>query len=96
MKQQLQALFRQAIESLIADLGVDALPPETVQIDEAKDPKFGDFACNLAMVMAKPLRMPPRRLAEALVEKLPDSALVDRIEIAGPGFINVFVTAAAQ
>ena len=96
MKQQLQALFRQAIESLIADLGVDALPPETVQIDEAKDPKFGDFACNLAMVMAKPLRMPPRKLAEALIEKLPASALVDRIEIAGPGFINVFVTAAAQ
>ena len=59
------------------------------QIERPRDPAFGDWATNLAMVLAKPLRRTPRELATAIVERLDHArAGISAAEIAGPGFIN--------
>lgn len=84
-KPHLSALFRQAMERVA---------PGAELVFELERPKLaahGDYACNLAMPLAKVLKRPPREVAAALIAALPPSALVARVEIAGPGFINVFV-----
>jgi len=55
------------------------------------DPRFGDYQSNVAMSLAKPLRRPPRAIAEAIVKDLPRHRAIERVEIAGPGFINLFL-----
>ncbi len=93
MKLQILALLRQALDTLLAGSAVAA--PETINLDPTKDSKHGDFATNLALALAKPLGKPPRKVAEELVQALPASAAVARVEIAGPGFINFFLAPAA-
>jgi arginyl-tRNA synthetase len=60
-----------------------------IELERSKSPEHGDFACNVAMRMAKPLKRNPRELAQAIVSALPKSALLERVEIAGAGFINL-------
>ncbi|RNE92336.1 arginine--tRNA ligase [Marichromatium sp. AB32] len=95
MKQDIIELIRDALGRLVADgtLALEALPEP--QLDRTRDPAHGDFATNIAMVLAKQARTKPRDLAQRLVEALPASAAVARVEIAGPGFINFFLTEAA-
>ncbi len=62
-----------------------------VQVTRTKDKAHGDFATNVALQLAKPARKKPRDVAEAIVARLPASGLVARTEIAGPGFINLFL-----
>ena len=93
MKLQILALLRQALDTLLAGSAVAA--PETINLDPTKDSKHGDFATNLALALAKPLGKPPRRVAEEIVQALPASPLVSKVEIAGPGFINFFLAPAA-
>ncbi|HET7097428.1 MAG TPA: arginine--tRNA ligase, partial [Casimicrobiaceae bacterium] len=81
-------------------LGVAAIAPDRAQVPvELGPPKqatHGDFASNVALQHAKALKRNPRDVAQALVKALPPNELVERIEIAGAGFINIFVTAAAR
>ncbi|MGH8462166.1 MAG: arginine--tRNA ligase [Stenotrophobium sp.] len=93
MKSHLQDLLRAALQPLLA--GKDLRAPDSIQIDAAKDKSHGDFASNLALVIAKPLGQSPRTVAQALVNNLPPSARVAKVEIAGPGFINFFLAADA-
>jgi len=91
LKDQLQALIEQAIDALRQD---GTLPGDTavdVQVTRTKDKAHGDFATNVALQLAKPARKKPRDVAEAIVARLPASGLVARTEIAGPGFINLFL-----
>jgi len=67
-----------------------------VLLERPRQRSHGDYACNLAMQLAKPLRRPPRELAQALLAALPPSALLARAEIAGPGFINLTLTPGAK
>ena len=96
MKVQLRELVLQAIHALQdnATLPADLAVPGFV-IERARSREHGDFACNLAMLLAKPARVKPRELAEKLVAALPANTLVDKVEIAGPGFINFFLAADA-
>ena len=91
MKPHLQDLLRAALNAACAELGA-AAPAVNIVIDATKDKAHGDFASNLAMVCAKGLGQPPRKFAEALVRHLPASPRVAKVEIAGPGFINFFLT----
>ncbi len=81
-------------------LGVAAIAPDRAQVPvELGPPKqatHGDFASNVALQHAKALKRNPRDFAQALLKALPPNELVERIEIAGAGFINIFVTAAAR
>ena len=90
-KSHLAELFAQAMR---------VVAPEATQtdilIERPKQVLHGDYACNLAMQLAKPLRKSPRDIAQALVAALPASLVVEKVEIAGAGFINVFITTAAK
>lgn len=72
----------------------------TVTLEKPKDASHGDVACNLAMQLAKPAKRNPRELAQALVDsvntQLAGSGLVQAIDIAGPGFINVRLSSKAH
>ncbi len=95
MKQQIQQLISQALAQ-IATEGVipeDAIPEPI--IERARDSQHGDFASNIAMMLAKVARSKPRDLAEKLVAALPESAVVSKVEIAGPGFINFYISSDA-
>ncbi|MBA2238201.1 MAG: arginine--tRNA ligase [Lysobacter sp.] len=96
MKTTLRALVAQAIDALRAagTIPADAALPDFV-IERPKARAQGDFSTNAAMLLAKPARANPRAIAQALVEALPGSADVARVEIAGPGFINFHVDEAA-
>ncbi|OZB59893.1 MAG: arginine--tRNA ligase [Lysobacterales bacterium 14-68-21] len=96
MKDQLRALLLQALDSLRNDstLPADLAIPHFV-IERARSREHGDFATNLAMLLAKLARAKPRDLAERLVAAMPGNALVAKVEIAGPGFINFFLAAEA-
>ncbi len=91
MKAQIQSLFEQALAALKADAIIPADTQVTVQIERARDAKFGDFACNLAMVLAKAAKQKPRDLATEILARLPQSEWIEETEIAGPGFINIFL-----
>ena len=67
----------------------------TIKVDPTKDKAHGDYATNLALMLAKPAGKNPRELANALVEALPESDAIQKTEIAGPGFINFFAAADA-
>ncbi|OQX49374.1 MAG: arginine--tRNA ligase [Candidatus Sedimenticola endophacoides] len=67
------------------------IPRESIPqpiIERARDTRHGDFACNVAMVLARAARSNPRDLAQKLIDALPASTLLEKVEIAGPGFIN--------
>ena len=96
MKHILEQLVRQALDTL---KNSGSLPAETevpVHIERTRDKAHGDYACNVAMMLAKPARRAPRDIAQALIDALPDAAEIDKVEIAGPGFINFFLNAAVQ
>ena len=91
MRDEVCRLLNEALASLASDgvLSTDSAP--VVQVERSKSAEHGDFASNLAMVLAKSAGMKPRDLAEKICAALPASAVVARTEIAGPGFINIFL-----
>ena len=91
MKAHLTELLMQAAKDIVA-----GQPCPDILLDRPKTAQHGDFACNLAMLLAKPLRQSPRALAEAIVKALPPSAYVAKVEIAGAGFINFFLAPGAK
>ena len=84
------ALLEQALAAVAPGSGV------TVQLERPKQRSHGDYACNLAMQLAKPLGRPPREIAAQLIAALPSSGTLEKAEIAGPGFINLTVSRAAR
>ena len=96
MKNLLRALIGQGIEALRANgtLPADSIPPEFV-VERPKTREHGDFATNAAMLLAKAARSNPRAIAQALLDALPQSADVSKVEIAGPGFINFHLAGSA-
>lgn len=70
----------------------DSLPALAVETQEPRDPSHGDIACNAALVFAKPAGMKPRDIAELLRGKLADDPDLARVEVAGPGFLNLTFT----
>src|SRR5918999_4497731 len=67
--------------------------PDVFAWEPPRQPEHGDFATNVAMTLAKRARRPPRQVAELVAKHFPAIPEVDRIEIAGPGFVNVFLSA---
>ncbi|WP_145075925.1 arginine--tRNA ligase [Poriferisphaera corsica] len=88
--------IQKRIESILSDAVVAAFGPEHADADPlinpTKDPKFGDYQANLAMGLAKKLGQKPRDIATAIVEKIDADDLFSKIDIAGPGFINLMLT----
>jgi arginyl-tRNA synthetase len=88
------ACLRAAIDA--GDLALDptALPPITVERPKQRD--HGDYATNIALQLAKPAGLPPREVAAVLADRLASVEGISSVEIAGPGFLNIRLDAAAQ
>jgi arginyl-tRNA synthetase len=95
MKTLVAKLVQDALATLpeLADAVADLALETTVE--RTRDPSHGDFATNVAMRLAKPARMNPRALAEKIVAAMPPSDDITKMDIAGPGFINVHLSPAA-
>ncbi|MBR4877695.1 MAG: arginine--tRNA ligase, partial [Rhodocyclaceae bacterium] len=93
------ANVREALEELLRT-ALGEVAPECartlIHLERPKQAGHGDFASNLAMQLARTLKCNPRELAQRLVAALPESALVDKVEVAGAGFINFSLSQAAQ
>lgn len=89
MKHVLDKLLRETLAKL------DHAPPAGALVERTRDRKHGDFATNVALALAKNAGRKPRELAEEIIKALPASGLVAKTEIAGPGFINFFLSDAA-
>lgn len=95
MKEQIAHLLNGALETLKADGKIPADVEANIQVENTRDKSHGDLATNLAMTLAKPARNNPRAIAEMICAALPASEIVNKTEIAGPGFINFFVNDSA-
>ncbi|BDY06787.1 arginine--tRNA ligase [Ferrimonas sp. YFM] len=91
MKEHIQQLLEQTVTLLKEREIIPADAAPRVQVDRTRDKSHGDLATNLAMMLAKPAKKNPRELAQAIIDTLPASELVSKVEIAGPGFINFFL-----
>lgn len=91
MKQELQQLLMEAISIVQEKMDVSFSAIDDIQIERTRDQSHGDYACNIAMVLARQANTNPRQLATSLLEYLPESEIIERVEIAGPGFINFFL-----
>ena len=95
MKHKLQVLLRQAITSLVESGELQVSVPSSVPVERCRDRSHGDFASPLALALAKEVRRKPRALAELLVGHLSPSADIERVQVAGPGYINFTLAANA-
>ena len=93
MKAALISLLGQVVTTLKTDGTIPEDASVKLNIEHTRDPSHGDFASNLAMMLAKPAKQKPRDLAEKIVAALPENTDIDKVEIAGPGFINFFMNA---
>jgi arginyl-tRNA synthetase len=95
LKAHLTELLAQAAKSLTQNDDFDA-SNLAIQLERPKNKDHGDFSTNLAMLLAKPLRQNPRAIADSLIQALPTSAYLEKVEIAGAGFINFYLGAKAK
>ena len=91
LRAQLLDLLQSALTSSLPEA-----PEVNLMLERPKAAGHGDYACNVAMQLAKPLRRNPREIAQSIVSALPESPLLHKAEVAGAGFINLFVDAAAR
>ena len=84
---RLEKLFKEAIKSIRPDFD----DWSRLVLQPATDEKFGDYQTNFAMTASKIFRQAPKMIAEALIAAIPENDLTEKIEVAGPGFINIFL-----
>ena len=91
LRSQLLDLLQAALASSLPQA-----PEVNLLLERPKSVGHGDYACNVAMQLAKPLRRNPREIAQSIVSALPDSPLLRKAEVAGAGFINLFLDATVR
>ena len=95
MRAQIDQLLRNTLARFAEQRSVDDSIDLSPQLERTRDARHGDFTTNIALRLAKPLRRPPRELAAELAELIPESTLIADVNVAGPGFINLSVSADA-
>ncbi|MBE9547960.1 MAG: arginine--tRNA ligase [Proteobacteria bacterium] len=96
MRAHLEELVMQSLLHLQRDGQLPADLEPAIIMERTRNPDHGDHACNIAMILAKPVRKPPREIATMIINRMPESRHVEKAEIAGPGFINFFLTPHAR
>ncbi|MGL5742772.1 MAG: arginine--tRNA ligase [Legionella sp.] len=91
MKHTVEQLLKHALISLQKSGDVPADLDVEIKVDRTKDSAHGDYASNLALILAKTCGQPPRKIAELLVQAMANDHAVEKVEIAGAGFINFFI-----
>ena len=95
MKKNIQNLLSTSLQSLLQQGGIVVASESDFTIERPKEKKHGDFSSNIALILAKANRQPPRQVAEQIIAHLPRASFIKKVEIAGPGFINFYLTAEA-
>ena len=95
MKEPLRDSLLEALAKLQAAGTLPGGDPPAFVVERTKSREHGDFATNIALLMAKPAARKPRDIAQAIVAALPGHDAIEKVEIAGPGFINFFLSPAA-
>jgi arginyl-tRNA synthetase len=85
----LSAAVSAAVAACIAAGAFDGTAPDEVVIERPRNPDHGDYATNVALRLAKPAGKPGREVAEAIAERLRETTGIDRVDVAGPGFLNI-------
>lgn len=90
--QAVKSAFEAAVKkgSLTANEAVSV--EDILHLEVPKDKQHGDFACNIAMLLAKTLRMPPRAIADAIAAEITVGGEIEKVEVAGAGFINFYLS----
>jgi arginyl-tRNA synthetase len=91
IEDRLRELIRAALQAAAPELGIDGDLPEP-ELLPTKQREHGDFATNVALALASRAGRRPRDVAEAVRAAFPEAPFVERVEVAGPGFLNIFVT----
>ena len=92
MKKVLVALLERAIRAGVEAGLLPATAPPSIEVELTKDPGHGDYASNVAMILASQVRKNPREIAGVLLQRIEDTeGFLEKIEIAGPGFMNFFI-----
>lgn len=86
IEKELVALFEETVKNLYGEQEI-----KSIDIEATSNEKFGDFQTNFAMVNSKILKSNPRAIAENVVNNLVDNTVIEKVEVAGPGFINIFL-----
>ncbi len=92
MKEHIEELLVQSLLHMKRDKLLPAEIEVAPQLERTRSPEHGEFASNLALVLTKQAKKPPRELAQAIIDRMPKSRQLSHTEIAGPGFINFFMT----
>ncbi|NKX46688.1 arginine--tRNA ligase [Rhodobacteraceae bacterium R_SAG8] len=91
----IRSLVLSTLDTLVADGFLpEGLSFDAITVEPPRDAAHGDMATNAAMVLAKPARMKPRDIAEKLAEKLAEDPRITAADVAGPGFLNLRLSAA--
>ncbi|MFA7488001.1 MAG: arginine--tRNA ligase, partial [Lysobacteraceae bacterium] len=96
--------FKDHLRELVLQALLDLKRAGTIELDgepafvieRSKNPEHGDYATNVAMLLAKPMRRNPRELAQAIADTFPKSQHIEKVDIAGPGFINIKLNLACR
>ena len=92
MKEKIESLLKQTLEDLMQDGVIPVCEPDIISVNIPPNKDFGDFASNIAMVMASKAKRPPREIAGAIKERMETHGdIIKKVDIAGPGFINFYV-----
>src|SRR5688572_16754282 len=85
-----KAFCAEILEQALAT-ALPGAPYPALTLERPKDPKHGDYACNVAMQLARALKKNPREIAQAIIAALPPSPYLDKADVAGAGFINLYL-----
>ena len=92
MKQVLVKLLEKSIQAGIDKGFLPPVAPPRIEVELTRDPGHGDYASNIAMILASQVKKNPREIAKILLEGIEDrDGVLEKVEIAGPGFLNFFV-----
>ena len=89
VKSNMETEIKNLIKDALKNLGIEA---EATSLEHPADIKMGDYSTNVAMAYAKALKMNPKELAEKIVAGIDKTSEIEKIEVAGPGFINFYLT----
>ena len=88
IRRHISECVRTALDTAQASGQLPEVEVADLSIERPRTPENGDYSCSLAMKLARPMRMNPRAIGEAIVAVLPDSEIVGKVWVAGPGFVN--------
>ena len=92
MQHALHQAIAQALASAMADGSLPRIDAPDFAVETPPRAGMGDFACNVAMALARPAKMAPRQIAQTVIDHLPSGLPLERVEIAGPGFLNLYLS----